>query len=167
MRIERAEPRAVPEIMRLIEMCVAQMRSQGNFQWDEVYPSQPIFEEDARAGTLFVVREDGQGVACVCLNDTPSPEYQSVSWSDPGGAVLIIHRLAVHPQWQRRGIARQILVDAEQYARERGFACLRLDVYTGNPRAMALYPRQGYRRAGQVWFPRRPLPFDCFEKHLS
>ena len=166
MRIERAGPQAVPEIMRLVELCVAQMRSQGNLQWDEIYPTQQILEEDARTGTLFAVRQEGRCVACVCLNDVESPEYQSVSWSDPGGAVMVIHRLAVHPQWQGRGIARQILADAEQYAIEQGFAWIRLDVYTGNPRAMALYPRQGYRRAGQVWFPRRPLPFDCFEKPL-
>jgi len=43
-------------------------------------------------------------------------------------------------------------------------ACIRLDAYTGNPRALALYEKRGYQRIGQAYFPRRELPFDCFEK---
>jgi ribosomal protein S18 acetylase RimI-like enzyme len=39
-----------------------------------------------------------------------------------------------------------------------------LDVYTGNERAVRLYERRGYTVAGQVFFPRRELPFYCMEK---
>jgi ribosomal protein S18 acetylase RimI-like enzyme len=53
---------------------------------------------------------------------------------------------------------------AERFARDRGFPCIRLDAYTGNPAALALYRRRGYHCAGQVFFPRRDLPFDCYEK---
>ena len=41
------------------------------------------------------------------------------------------------------------------HARDHGYACIRLDAYTGNPRAMALYERRGYRQIGQARFPRR------------
>ncbi|WP_173049782.1 hypothetical protein [Nitrospira sp. KM1] len=40
---------------------------------------------------------------------------------------------------------------------------VRLDAYSGNPQALTLYRRRGYREAGQVTFPRRALPFICFE----
>jgi ribosomal protein S18 acetylase RimI-like enzyme len=56
---------------------------------------------------------------------------------------------------------------AENYAIEQRFSCIRLDAYTGNPRAIALYEGRGYERIGQTYFPRRKLPFDCFEKTLE
>ena len=56
---------------------------------------------------------------------------------------------------------------AESFAMEHGFSCIRLDAYTGHPPALALYERRGYDRVGQVYFPRRELPFDCFEKTIA
>ena len=56
---------------------------------------------------------------------------------------------------------------AESFAMEHGFSCIRLDAYTGHPPALALYERRGYDRVGQVYFPRRELPFDCVEKTIA
>lgn len=55
---------------------------------------------------------------------------------------------------------------AQDFAREQGFASIRLDANTGNNGALALYECLGYDRVGQVYFPRRNAPFDCFEKML-
>jgi ribosomal protein S18 acetylase RimI-like enzyme len=52
---------------------------------------------------------------------------------------------------------------AELYATRSGYASVRLDAYTGNPRSVNLYRRRGYREVGQIRFPRRELPFWCFE----
>ncbi len=42
-----------------------------------------------------------------------------------------------------------------------------LDQGIRHPRALTLYQRRGYREAGQVFFPRRTLPFICFELDLK
>lgn len=76
---------------------------------------------------------------------------------------MVIHRLALHPEWQGRGIGSMLMDHAEDHARQNGFSCIRLDTYTGTPRALAMYARRGYQQIGQVWFPRRELPFDCME----
>jgi ribosomal protein S18 acetylase RimI-like enzyme len=73
----------------------------------------------------------------------------------------------VHPDWQQRGVGRHLMEFAEQYAVEHGFRCIRLDAYTGNPRAITLYERGGYDKIGQIYFRGRSLPFDCFEKVLE
>ncbi len=77
--------------------------------------------------------------------------------------MLVIHRLCVHPDWQARGLARQLMDFAENHARTQSYASIRLDAYKGNPRAIAFYEKRGYQRVGQARFPRRPLPFDLFE----
>ncbi len=65
---------------------------------------------------------------------------------------------------QRQGVARQLLDFTEDLARQQATPSIRLDAYTGNPGAVALYLGRNYRKAGQVYFPRRLLPFSCFEK---
>jgi GNAT superfamily N-acetyltransferase len=164
MRVERAGLEEAAGVMELIRRCKEDMRSQGIFQWDEIYPNLGVIENDARVGSLFVIREGDECVAAVCLNDVEAPEYASVSWRYSRGPVLVVHRLCVDPGRQGRGLARMLMDFAERLAAERGCASIRLDTYTGNPRAMALYERRGYERAGQVYFRGRPLPFDCFEK---
>ena len=54
------------------------------------------------------------------------------------------------------------------FAREGGYSSIRLDTYTANTPALALYERRGYQRTGQIRFANRtlPFPFDCFEKML-
>ena len=55
----------------------------------------------------------------------------------------------------------------ENYARRHRYASLRLDAYIGYARALAFYKERGYHEAGQVLFPRRELPFICFELDLE
>jgi hypothetical protein len=52
---------------------------------------------------------------------------------------------------------------AESHAAQSGYASVRLDAYTANQRSVELHRRRGYREVGQVYFPRRSMPFWCFE----
>lgn len=167
MRAEQAEQKDTTGVMQLVTLCIQHMRASGIYQWDEVYPDLQVVEEDAYTRSLFVIRQDGLCVASVSLNDVQPDEYRSVKWWYVSGQALVVHRLCVHPDWQRRGLGKNMMDFAESFAINHDFSCIRLDAYTGNPQALALYERRGYQRVGQVYFPRRELPFDCFEKVLS
>lgn len=143
------------------------MRAQGIAQWDDIYPTLPVVEADARSNSLFVVRKDHRCIAAVGLNDTQPDAYHTVAWRHVAGRTLAVHRLCVHPRWQRQGIARELMAFADDFARAQGFAAIRLDTYTGNPAAMAFFEQCEFQRVGEVMFPRRPLPFACFEKGIA
>lgn len=51
---------------------------------------------------------------------------------------------------------------AERFADENGYEAIRLDAFTGNPGAVALYERRGYRKAGVVRFRRWANQETCF-----
>src|SRR5213075_3263091 len=87
---------------------------------------------------------------------------QQVAWSAREPA-LVVHRLCVDPSEQQKGVARQLMDFTESYAASHGYRSVRLDAYSGNPRAVDFYRRRGYREAGIVFFPRRSGPFNCFE----
>ena len=163
MRIVMGEAQHVDLVWALMDRCKRVLEAQAVFQWDDVYPTRETVETDVRRGALYVLEEEnGRCVACVALDETQSPEYASLAWTSAEPA-LVVHRLCVDPDAQGRGHAHRLMEFAESYAAERGYASVRLDAYTGNPRSVALYRRRGYREVGQIHFPRRELPFWCFE----
>jgi len=166
-RIELASIGDAPAVMDLITLCMREMHANGIDQWDDIYPNLQVVEAGARAGSLYAIRHEGPMVATVCLDDVQPEEYKPLAWQVTEGKALVIHRLCVHPDWRRHGLARRLMDFAESLAAERGYGSIRLDSYTGNPRAQSLYEGRGYRRVGQVRFPRRRLPFDCFERRIG
>ena len=79
---------------------------------------------------------------------------------------MVIHRLAVHPPYQRKGLAHMAMNFIEDYASQSGYSGIRLDVYSGNEAPQKLYLHRGFTCAGEVFFPYRSLPFYCMEKTL-
>ena len=100
----------------------------------------------------------------IAINEDQSSEYNNLSWVCNEGKVIVFHRLAVQPNKQRTGIAKELMDFAENYANNNEFTSIRLDAYSGNPKALRLYEQRGYKIVGQVYFPMRELPFNCYEK---
>lgn len=154
----------ISSVMDLINACSTDMEAQGIFQWNEFYPTVSIIEEDLKKQSLYIIKDEAGTIGMIVINDEQSPGYQTIDWKIKTGKVMVIHRLAVHPRRQREGIGRQLMDFAESYARQNGYVVIRLDAYTGNPRALNLYERRGYHNVGQLFFPWRDLPFNCYEK---
>jgi GNAT superfamily N-acetyltransferase len=167
LQIERADLADVPAIMDLIHLCTAQMRAQGIGQWDDEYPSFAIIEDDAKTRSLFKALVGDQLVGTVSLNDKQPDQYKPLVWRAKAGNALVVRRLCVHPEWRKQRVGASLLKFAEDYARQQKLASVRLDAYTGNPRAVSLYNTNGYHCVGQAEFRNRPLPFDCFEKVIE
>ena len=79
-----------------------------------------------------------------------------------------VHRITVHPDWMRTGVAGRLFDFAEEFAKERGYTSLRFDTYSENPRSLALYAKRGYDRLpGEIFFPdENDKPYFIFEKLL-
>ena len=78
--------------------------------------------------------------------------------------IIVIHRLAVTPEFQGAGLAKRLMSFAEISAAKAGYATIRLDAYSGNEAVVGFYTRRGYKKAGEIFFPRRELPFVCMER---
>ena len=62
----------------------------------------------------------------------------------PVNGEMKLHKLYIHPQWQRRGLGTKLLEHVEQRARARGFSKLVLGVNKANQQAIAAYHRNGF-----------------------
>lgn len=154
------------DIMELIKSCILDMESLGIYQWNEYYPTHDIIIGDIESGNMYVLKEGNSIWGIIVINEDQSPEYNNLRWVCNEGKALVVHRLAVLPKKQRTGIAQELMDFAENYARKKEYTSIRLDTYCGNPRALGLYEQRGYIRVGQVHFPMRDLPFNCYEKVL-
>jgi len=164
MPINQAVFDDIHPIMTLIGDCIRHMENKGIFQWNDHYPTLKIIASDIESGSMYVLKNGGDLLGMIAINEEQSPEYGQLNWRVRSGKVLVIHRLAIDPKWQKQGIGRQLMDFAENYALENGYASIRLDAYSGNPRALQLYERRGYQKAGQLVFPLRELPFFVYEK---
>lgn len=150
----------------IIDRCRTALLEQGILQWDKLYPTAEIVRADIADRRLYLLTLSGICRAVVTIDVKKEAQYSTVLWTTAEPA-LIVHRLCVEPGFQGHGYGRQLMDYVETYARHHRYTSLRLDAYSGNPRAVALYQRLGYHEAGRVFFPRRVLPFKCFELSLD
>lgn len=154
------------EVMFLFRSVTQHLQQQGIHQWDRYYPNRFVIASDLKKNNLFGIKIDEQVVAVVVLDTKQSSKYTALKWSDRQGEHACIHRLAVHPNYQGRGLGKRLLRFAESLAVEQGKSSIRLDVYTRNASALGMYSRAGYEQRGEVLFPFRKMPYMCFEKLL-
>ena len=57
-------------IMAIVQDTVREMHAYGNYQWDEVYPTEQDFAADITQGDLFVSEAEGQICGLICINQT-------------------------------------------------------------------------------------------------
>ncbi|MBW3130789.1 GNAT family N-acetyltransferase [Hymenobacter profundi] len=158
----------IPTILTLISRVVPLMNAAGNFQWEASYPNEAVFQRDIARHHLWLAELDGQlaGIAALTHNDQDA-EYAQAEW-DVTEPALVTHRLAVDPAAQGRGVAAALLQKAEELARQRGLRVLRVDTNSENQATQRLFPKLGYRFAGEIALEFRPgLRFFCYEKWVG
>ena len=164
--IRAAVEKETEEIMNLIAKCVLVMQAGGSDQWDDSYPNREVISGDIARGALFAAVDEDRIAGIIVLDENQAEEYKSIEWKYTEGPHLIMHRLAVHPEIQGKGIARKLIAFAEKRAELNGYQSIRLDTYAKNTKALELYTRLGYDRKGEVNFPDRTEVFPVFEKGI-
>lgn len=166
--IRAAKVNEIPRILDFTQACGAVMRARGIFQWTPEYPSRKAFSRDIERGELWVFEQEGQVIGTVVLSSHMDEEYRHVRWLTDNRANRYIHRLAVDPAFQGRGIAQALMDFAETRAAAEGACSIRLDTFSRNSRNQRFYEQRGYTRLGAVYFPSQsPYPFYCYERILS
>src|SRR5436190_654347 len=139
-RIERADDRDLPEILRLVHRAYARNESLG-FQFVGVSERPESLFVDWAAGHVFKL-VDADAIAGSIRMASRHPEGRLDVW-----------RLCVDPPLQRRGFGGRLLRFAEAEARRRSLGRIRLDTAKPFVELVGWYERQGYRVVGETRFP--------------
>lgn len=162
--IRHAKILEIPEILSVSRACALYMIQNGIFQWNEYYPSEAIFKKDISRKELYVLVHNSSIVGCITISKFMDVEYEPVQWLSQNNRNIYIHRLAIHPDHQKKGYARQLMDFAETYARDNKFISIRLDTFSQNERNQKFYETRGYRKLEEIYFPNQSTdPFYCYE----
>ena len=151
----------------LTEACAQHLLEQGIAQWNENYPSLEVLKKDLAAGNSYVYIINGDLVGTVMFSQEKDPVYDPIQWLSPEEGAYYVHRLAVHPLFQKQGIARALMDFVEEEVLRIGGQSIRLDTFSKNIRNQRFYKARGYTQLGMIYFPHKSEhPFHCFEKVL-
>ena len=155
-------------IKNITEACTQHLIEQEIFQWNQDYPSLAVFKKDIEEEALYVYEKKNEILGCIMFSKEKDPLYNQIEWLTLDDQNLYVHRLAVHPESQKQGIARKLMDFVERFALQNDIESVRLDTFSQNPRNIRFYEARGYKNLGDVYFVNQSqYPFHCFEKVLK
>ena len=119
-----------------------------------------------------MVTEGREIIGTFALCDVSDDYYAPIQWQDPAGSAVYLHRFAISPKLQSKGIGARCLSYMEDLVKRRGRHWLRLDATLADPRSRAFYERSGYQAQGIAHIPvplpgHPPVAVVCYEKRLD
>ncbi|WP_350289643.1 GNAT family N-acetyltransferase [uncultured Croceitalea sp.] len=162
--IRQAKISDLSDILVITKACAAFMIAKGIHQWNEHYPSKEAFLNDIEREELYVLLHKNSVIGTVVVSTHMDNEYTPIKWLTKNGDNIYIHRLAIHPDFQGNGYAQKLMDFGENYAKQNGFASVRLDTFSQNKRNQKFYEARGYQKLGDIFFPKQSeYPFHCYE----
>jgi ribosomal protein S18 acetylase RimI-like enzyme len=162
--IRRAKISEISDILLISKACAAHMIANGIYQWNEHYPSKQAFLMDIERNELYLLLEEDRPIGTIVISTLMDKEYIPIQWLTANQNNIYIHRLSIHPNYQGKGHAQKLMGFAEDYAKQNGFASVRLDTFSQNKRNQKFYETRGYQKLGDIFFPKQSEhPFHCYE----
>lgn len=163
--IREATNNDLNRIVEITNACGKHMISQNIFQWNEEYPNLDVFKKDLENQSLYVIELESKIVGCVCISEKMDAVYKEVKWLTPDSKNMYVHRLAIDPKFQGKGLAIKLMSYAEDLAKTKDFKSMRLDTFSKNPKNNKFYNLQGYKKLGKIFYrSQSDMPFHCYEK---
>ena len=154
----------IDKLLEITKACGIHMISKNIFQWNEFYPNKNAFLKDLGRNELYVLEIENTLIGCICVSTFMDEEYNTISWLSETKNNIYIHRLAIHPNHQGKGYAQKLMSFAEDFSKKNNFISVRLDTFSINQRNVQFYEHRGYKRLGNIYFPKQSeFPFYCYE----
>jgi ribosomal protein S18 acetylase RimI-like enzyme len=167
MIIRKANKSDLDNIMLMYKSCVKGMLANDIDQWDETYPNAGVIIEDLIAQSYFVALVNGIIIGGINIDQNQDKTYLEIDWEDTSDSFLVVHRLGVKEEFWNKKIGKDLMIFAENLVVERGLKSIRLDTYSGNPKAMEFYRRLGYIELGTIDLKPEKDKYHCFEKIIK
>ena len=140
-------PATETELSALLALC--RLASQApDSHWDEDYPNEEDLRADIRQGALYRIEADGIQVGMIAMG--PDEDEDAFTWPTQDENACMLSRLAIHPDFQGKGLLKPVFSGAVSHCKKLGYHTLRLLVVTDLPRLFRIYEHCGFVRCGKV-----------------
>ena len=145
----------LPTIMEIIGHAQQFLAEQNIDQWQDGYPPKEWIMNDISAKESYVIEnEDNQIIATTVFIDREEPNYNEIlgNWSTGKDAKYgVVHRLAIHKDSRRTGIAEFVLTEFEKVLKQNQFDSMRIDTHKDNVGMQKLLKKIGYQYCGIIF----------------
>lgn len=143
----------VSEIMTIIRSAQAHFKAQGINQWQNGYPNENSILIDIQNGHSYVLKEGEVIVGTLALIFGIERTYEKIfegQWhnDDP---YAVIHRVAVSPFYKGKGLAYELMKQAEHLCLEQGVKTIRVDTHEMNEPMKGLLKKLEYDYCGIIY----------------
>ncbi len=167
MKIRKAKISDLNNIMNMYNSCVAGMMKNGIDQWDATYPNIEVITKDIIEQTYYIAEIDEEIIGGINIDKLQDKTYLDINWEDKTNSFLVVHRLGVKEEFWNKKIGKYLMIFTEKLVIENGLKSIRLDTYSGNPKAMKFYRRLGYNELGSINLKPNKNEYYCFEKIIK
>src|SRR5690625_630610 len=150
MGLRKATKADLPRIMEIKESVVPLMLESGNTQWSEEYPDLGRFREDLRAGTLYVYETDGHVKGFAVVDDDHPYPYDDIPWELTRADSRALHRMAVDPAHQGKGISAEMMAQIEEMLVERVIKGIHTDTSLENEKMQHQFEKNDFEFKGKL-----------------
>lgn len=140
-------PATEADLPALLELCHLAAQAPDS-HWDEDYPTEKDLRADIRQSALYRITVDGAQVGMIAMG--PDEDEDTFTWPTGDENACMLSRLAIHPDFQGKGLLEPVFSSAVSHCNTMGYRTLRLLVVTDLPRLFRVYERCGFVRCGAV-----------------
>lgn len=160
-QMEIASARDRDELMRLYTL----QKGRTHCFWTADYPAPENVDDDLAHDALFVMRDQSRQILAAVSIERDEQVDRLPCWNAGLAPAAEIARLAVHPDFQNRGLARRIVAGVMQVLKDRGTRSIHLLVNPNNIPAVRTYGFFHFDQVGECDMYNQH--FLCLEKELS
>lgn len=146
-KIETATMKDFNECLNLYSRVCYEMRNTDHdIMWNiGTHPSIEEIAQRIEQQELFIVNDKSKIIASVVLNHEGTVNYDKANWNvdTTNEKVLVLHLLAVDPNYRGIGLAKKLVLFALEKASKDGMEAFRLDAIKYNTPAINLYKSLG------------------------
>lgn len=97
-----------------------------------IHPSDEMIQNSIEREELYVLADGDEIAACIIANDEKVEGYADAPWQIDSDEVIVLHVLAVHPDYRGKGLARRLVENVIEQERKAGKKACATDWSQGN-----------------------------------
>ena len=112
-------------------------------QWELDYPRLINFAGDVVSKSIYIYKDNGKIVGSCTVLPENDPPYKTIdSWIKNNS--LVIHRMLVHPEYRKLGIAKAFIDNAVMLCKQGKYESIKIDTHLENYKMRNFLKKNGF-----------------------
>ena len=144
----------LPVLMSIIAQGQRRLHARGVEQWQDGYPTEDIIRSDIEQNHCYTMHYGDVIMGVIVISFDGEPTYHRIyegQWISDGDSFGVVHRMAISDEFVGRGLAKEAFAFAENLAKERTVASVRVDTHRDNVVMNSLLKKIGYTYCGIIY----------------